>query len=68
MTELDLVVETGDMLRIRRFLNGVVCHQDLVHTLHRGQTLGDVVTCLREIFQGVDDGVEHHHIVDEDGA
>ena len=66
MPELYLVLEARDMLRLGHLLDGVLGHQDLVDTLHRGQALGDVVACLRELFQRIDNRVEHHHVIDED--
>ena len=50
------------------FGNGVLGQQDLIDTLHRSQTLGNAVARLREFFQGIDDGVEDHHIVNKGGA
>ena len=66
MPEFYLVFETCDVSRLGRLFDRVLRLQDLVDTLHRGQTLGDAVACLREVLQGVDDGIEHHHVVDED--
>ena len=53
------------MFGMCRFLDGVLSLQDLVDTFHRGQTLGDVIARLRELFQRLDDAVEDHHVVDE---
>ena len=68
IAEFYLMLETRQALGELWLLDGVLSHQYLVYAFHRCQTLGDVVACLREVFQGVDDGVEHHHVVDEDGT
>ena len=64
--ELYLMFEAWQTFRTCHLLDGVLCHQDLIDTFHRGQTLGDVIACFREVLQRIDDGVEHHHVVDED--
>ena len=65
VAELYLMLEGGYVLRMFRLSDGVLGQQYLVHTLHRGQSLRYVIACLGEVLQGIDDGVEHHHIVDE---
>ena len=44
--ELYLVFEAADVLGVRNLLDGVLGHQDLVDTLHRGQSLGNAVAGL----------------------
>ena len=66
--KLYLMLEGFDGAWLCGFLDGVLSHQDFVDTLHRGQSLGYVVAGFREIFQGVDDAVEHHHVIDKEGA
>ena len=63
-----LVAEGVDGMGAEGVLDGVLGQQYLVDALHGGQSLGNVVARLGEVFQGVDDGVEHDHVVDEDGA
>ena len=64
--KLYLVLETLDVLGVSNLLNRVLRHQNLVHALHRGQSLGNAVTSLREVLQRIDNRVEHHHVIDED--
>ena len=68
IAELYLMLEALDGERPGSFLDGVLGHQDFVDTLHRGQSLGNIVGSLREVFQGVNDAVEHYHIINEEGA
>ena len=63
--EFYLMVKTIDMLRIRRFLNGILRHQNLIDSFHGSQSFRNVVTCLRELFQWVDDTIENHHVIDK---
>ena len=65
MAKLDLVLERADVLGVGRLLYGVLCLEDLVDALHRCEALGYVVACLGEVFERVDDRVEHHEIIDE---
>ena len=48
-----------------RILNLHFCLQNLIYTLHRCQPLRNAVACLRKLFQGIDDGVEHYEVVDK---
>ena len=68
MTELYLVLETGYLLGVLRFLDGVLSHQNLIDTLHRSQSLGDVIPYLRHLLQGVDNRIEDHHIIYKGGT
>ena len=68
MTELNVILQTADMLGILRFLDVILGHQNLVHTLHRGQSLRNVVTSLREFLQGIDDAVQNHQVIDKGGT
>ena len=44
--KLYLVLEAGQALRTCHLLDGILCHQDLVDTFHRCQTLGNVIASL----------------------
>ena len=68
MPEFNLMVKALDGLGVGGLLDGVLRHQDLIDALHRGESLGDVITCLGEVLQRIDDGIEHHHIIYEDRA
>ena len=68
VAQLYLVVETAHMHRMFALPDVALCHEYLVHTLHRRQSLGDVVAGLGKILKRVDDAVENNHVVDERGA
>ena len=68
IAELYLMLEGSDMLGMSRFLDGVLCQQDLIDTLHRGKSLRDIISYLGDILQGVDDAVEDNHIIDKGGT
>ena len=53
------------MLGMLRLLDIVLGHEDLIHTLHRGHALGDIVTGLGELLQRVDDAVQDDQVIDE---
>ena len=48
--------------------DGIGGAQNLVDALHRGKSALDVVARLGEVFGGIDDAVENHHVVDELGC
>ena len=65
LLEADLVVQCVDVRRVLRFADGIFGQQDFVDAFHRGQTFGDGVGCLGEIFERLDHAVENHHVEDE---
>ena len=65
MFQLDGIVEGLNLLGFCYFLDVVLGMENLVDALHRSQTLLDAVTCLGEVFDGLQGGVENHKIVDE---
>ena len=68
MPELYLVVEAVECHGLLRVVDGHFGLQYLVHALHGGQTLRNVVAGLAELLERIDDGVEHHEVVDESRA
>ena len=65
VAELNLVFEGVDVNRVRLVDDFRLCHEYFVDTLHRRQSLRNVVTCLGEVLQWVDDAVEDDEIIDE---
>ena len=65
VAELYLMLETVDMNRIFPLLYLRLSLQYLVDTLHGGKSLGDVVTGLGEVLEGVYDAVEYHQVINE---
>ena len=51
--------------RVFLLLNVYLGFQNLVYTLHRGQALGDVIACTREIFQRIDDRIKNNEVVNK---
>ena len=68
IAEGNLTLEGRQMFGTLGLLDGILGHQNLVDALHRGKSLGDVIACTGELLQGVDDGIEDDHVVDEDGT
>ena len=68
VTELYLVIEVVKTLGDSRVFDSVLCLKDLVDTLHRCKSLGDIVTSFGYILERVDDGVEHYRVIDEYGT
>ena len=65
IAEFYLVFEACYVFRIFLVPDFYLCLQYLVDTVHGGKTLRDVVACLRELLQRVDDAVEHDEIEDD---
>ena len=65
VAEFYLMFETGYVFRIFLVLDFYLSLQYLVDTVHGCKTFRDVVACLRELFQWVDDAVEHDEIEDD---
>lgn len=65
MAELYLMFKAIDMYWIGLFLDFNLRLKDFVDTFHRRQSLRNIVACLGEVFQRVDDAVEHDEIIDE---
>ena len=68
MAELYALLKRCDRLRMFRLFDIVFSHQYLIDTLHRSQSLRDVVACLGKFFQGVDDAVEDDQIINKGGT
>ena len=68
VTELYLMFEAIDMLGVLGLLDIVLGQQNLIHTLHRSQSLGDVIAGLGELFQRIDDAIENDEVVDKGGS
>jgi hypothetical protein len=62
VAELQPFFHFVDMSGIGAFLNRVFRFQYLVYTFHGCQAFRDVVACLREVFQGVDDAIQDDHV------
>ena len=65
IAEFYLVFEAYYVFRIFLVPDFYLCLQYLVDTVHGGKTFRDVVACLRELFQWIDDAVEHDEIEDD---
>ena len=65
MAELYLMFEGSDMLRVLLVLDFHFCLENLVDTLHAGKSLGDIIACLGEFLQRIDNAVEHHQVEDD---
>ena len=61
----DLAVEPADFHRIARITDRIGSQQNLIYSLHRRQALLNGVCRFRQVFGGVDDTVENHHVVYE---
>ena len=66
--ELDALLERSKRGRCGRLLDGILGTENLVYTLPAAHADGDVVECLGEVLDRVEDIVEHHQVVDEGGS
>ena len=61
----DFVLQTLDGLGVFRFTDIVLCIQDSVDTLHRSQPFLYGISCLRQVLDGLQRGIEDDEVVDE---
>ena len=65
IAQFDCLVETADGAGIGALGYVVFGIEYLVYTLHRGHALLYGIACLREVFHGLQRGVENGEVVDE---
>ena len=65
VAELNLMLQPLQLLRMIRLLDGIFGQQYFVDTLHRSESLRNVITCLGEFLQRIDDTIENNKIEDE---
>ena len=70
--ELDLLLQRTDVYRVGNLWHLVFGHENLVYTLHAGQTLWNGIAGFGEFLQRIDEAIKHHQVEDEgrscDGA
>ena len=62
------MLKAMNVYRMLAFLDLYLCLQNLVDPLHGSQTFGNVISGLGKLFQRIDNGVEHHQVIDKLGA
>ena len=65
VAELDGLTDAFDGHGMLGFVDGILGVEDLVDALHGGETFGDLVAGLRELFHRCDDAVEDDQVEDE---
>ena len=65
MIELDVLVESRQMLRMLLLYNRIISFQNFVYTFHGSQSTRYHVAGFREVLQRIDNAVENNHVINE---
>ena len=60
VAKLNAVVEAVERNGLFGIVNLYFGFQNLIYTLHRSQSFGDVIPCFGELFERIDDAVKHY--------
>ena len=54
-----------DMHRVSLLRDSILRLKNLIHALHRGETLRNIVTSLGKFLKRIDDTIQDYHVIDE---